>query len=314
MRSNKRNIMSPAPDAGDAIAILGLGKVGTAVGHLLKSAGYRIIAVTDQSPSALKQGILFTGGQACETLAEAATAANCMIITTSDDAIASVCREIVANGSVREGDKVIHMSGAGGLDLLAPARQVGAHVASIHPIQSFADVEGAIMNIPGSTFGITADDELREWAVSLVNALKGVPFFVPEGDKALYHAAACMASNYLTTLMHMVETTYGTLGLNRAEAIRAFWPLVRGTLLNIETRGAVEALTGPIARGDAGTIEKHLQALRKTLPDLLNAYCELGLMTVDMALEKGSLAHERAQTIKTLFKGGSTDEHAGKTQ
>lgn len=314
MKSNNRNIMTHDQYVGDAIAILGLGKVGTAVGHLLKSAGYRIIAVADQSPAALKKGIPFTGGQACETLVEAAAAANCKIITTTDDAIASVCREIVANGAVREGDKVIHMSGAGGLDLLAPARLAGAHVASIHPIQSFADVEGAIINIPGSTFGITADDELRAWAVSMVNALKGVPFFVPEKDKALYHAAACMASNYLTTLMHMVETTYQALGLSRKEAIRAFWPLVKGTLLNIETRGAIEALTGPIARGDAGTIEKHLQAIRETLPDLLNAYCELGLMTVDMALQKASLAHDRAQTIKTLLKGGITDEYPGETE
>ncbi len=312
---NSRNMMMQHQNATDTIAILGLGKVGTAVGHLLKSAGYRIIAAADQSPAALNKGIAFTGGQACKSLSEAAAAATSIFITTTDDAIASVCHEIVAGGAVSEGDKVIHMSGAGGLDLLAPARQAGAYVASIHPIQAFADVEGAIMNIPGSTFGITADEELREWAVSIVSALKGVPFFVTERDKALYHAAACMASNYLTTLMHMVETTYQALGLSRKEAIRAFWPLVRGTLLNIETRGAAEALTGPIARGDAGTIGKHLQALQKTLPGLLNAYCELGLMTVDMALQKGSLTRERAQTIKTLFKeGGSADEYAGKSE
>jgi predicted short-subunit dehydrogenase-like oxidoreductase (DUF2520 family) len=307
-------MMTQHENATDTIAILGLGKVGTAVGHLLKTAGYRIIAVADQSPDALNKGIPFTGGQACKNLSEAAAAATCIVITTTDDAIASVCHAIVKDGAVHKGDKVIHMSGAGGLDLLAPARRAGAHVASIHPIQSFADVEGAIINIPGSTFGITADDELREWAVSIVNALKGVPFFVPEKDKALYHAAACMASNYLTTLMYMVETTYQALGLSRKEAIRAFWPLVKGTLLNIETRGAIEALTGPIARGDAGTIEKHLQALQEALPDLLNAYCELGLMAVDMALQKSSLAHDRAQTIKTLLKGGITDEYAGKTE
>jgi predicted short-subunit dehydrogenase-like oxidoreductase (DUF2520 family) len=296
-------------DARDTIAILGLGKVGSAVGHLLKSTGYQIIAVADQSPAALKKGILFTGGKACKSLTEAAMAASCIIITTTDDAIAPVCHEIVLNGAVQEGNKVIHMSGAGSLDLLAPARQAGALVASIHPIQSFADVEGAIVNIPGSTFGITADDALREWSVSLVKALKGTPFFVPEKDKALYHAAACMASNYLTTLMHMVETTYQALGLSRKEAIRAFWPLVKGTLLNIETRDTIQALTGPIVRGDAGTIEKHLQALQETLPDLLNAYCELGLMTVDIALQKDSLTRNQAVTIKKLLKGGATNEH-----
>jgi predicted short-subunit dehydrogenase-like oxidoreductase (DUF2520 family) len=298
-------------DTADTLAILGLGKVGTAVGHLLKSAGYRIIAVADRSPAALEKGIPFTGGQACKSLAEAAGAATCVIITTTDDAIASVCREIVKEGAIRPGNKVIHMSGAGGLDLLAPAHEVGAFVASIHPIQSFADVEGAILNIPGSTFGITADGELREWAMGVVRALKGIPFFVPEQDKALYHAAACMASNYLTTLMHMVETTYQTLGLSRKEAVRAFWPLVRGTLLNIETRGAAESLTGPIARGDTGTIEKHLRAFRESLPDLLNAYCEMGQMTVDIALQQGFISPERAETIKTLFKGGVSDEYSG---
>jgi predicted short-subunit dehydrogenase-like oxidoreductase (DUF2520 family) len=295
----------------DTVALLGLGKVGTAVGHLLKAAGYPIVAVADQSSAAIEKGIPFTGGHACQKLSEAAAAATCIIITTTDDAIASVCREIVDNGAVQAGNKVIHMSGAGGLDLLTPAHQAGAYVASIHPIQSFADVEGAIVNIPGSTFGITADDELQDWAIAFVEMLGGFPFFIQETDKALYHAAACMASNYLTTLMHMVEATYQALGLSREEAIRAFWPLVRGTLLNIKARGTVEALTGPIARGDAGTIEKHLHALRETMPALFNAYCELGLMTVDIALQKGSLAPERAEIIKSFLKGGLTDEHTG---
>lgn len=309
MRDKGRTMMTHPKDARDTIAILGLGKVGTAVGHLLNSAGYQITAVADQSPAALKKGISFTGGKACKSLTEAALAASCIIITTTDDAIAAVCNEIVSNGAVQAGKKVIHMSGAGSIDLLAPARHAGALVASIHPIQSFADVEGAIINIPGSTFGITADEELREWSVSLVKALKGIPFFVPEEHKALYHAAACMASNYLTTLMHMVETTYQALGLNRKEAIRAFWPLVKGTLLNIETRGTIQALTGPIARGDAGTIDKHLQALQKTLPDLLNTYCELGLMTLDIAMQKGSLTRNQSETIKKQLKGGVTHEH-----
>jgi len=301
-------------NGGDAIAILGLGKVGTAVGCLLKSAGYRIAALADKSPAALETGAALTGGRPCKSSADAAMRANCIIITTMDDAITSVCQEIVTGGAVRKGDKVIHMSGAGGLDLLASARDVGAHTAGIHPIQSFADVEGAILNIPGSTFGITADHEIRDWAVTLVKALKGFPFFVPEKDKALYHAAACMASNYLTTLMYMVETIYQTLGLSREEALQAFWPLVRGTLSNIESRGAVQALTGPIARGDAGTIEKHLQALQETLPVLLNAYRELGLLTADMALQKSSLSIDRAETIKRLLKGGITDEHTWKTK
>lgn len=300
--------------ANESIAILGLGKVGTAVGHLLKSAGYRIAAVSDLSAAALEKGMAFTGGEAFPNPAEAAARATCIIITTMDDAIAAVCAEIVRHGAVEPGDKVIHMSGAGGLDLLAPARAAGAAVGSIHPIQSFADVEGAIRSIPGSTFGITADDALTDWAIAMVKALQGVPFFVPEQDKPLYHAAACMASNYLTALMHMVETVYRTLGLTHDEAVRAFWPLVKGTMSNIETKGAVGALTGPIARGDAGTIEKHLQAFRAALPGLLEPYCALGLITVEIALEKKTLSPDRAESIKKLLKGGSRDEHAGKVE
>lgn len=295
----------------DAIAIIGLGKVGTAVGHLLKKAGCEIVAVADKSGVAIEKGIPFTGGLACKSLAEAAAKADCIIISTTDDAIAPVCRTIADSGAIRAGSKIIHMSGAGGLDLLASARQAGAYTASIHPIQSFADVEGAILSIPGSTFGITADQELQEWSVGFVLALKGVPFFVPEESKALYHVAACMASNYLTTLMHMVETIYQRFGLSRREAVDAFWPLVRGTLVNIETKGTVGALTGPIARGDVGTIEKHLQALQAALPELMRSYCELGLLTVDIALEKGSLDPKRAQAIKKLFKEGAEYEHTG---
>jgi len=196
------------------------------------------------------------------------------------------------------------MSGAGGLDLLESARHAGASVASIHPIQSFADVEAAIRNIPLSTFGITADEEIREWSAELVRELGGIPFYVPETIKPLYHAAACMASNYLTTLIHMAEETYLSLGLSRDEAIRAFWPLVSGTLMNVKTRGSIQALTGPISRGDAGTIEQHIRVLREKLPTYLPAYCTMGLLTVDLAVKKETLSPEKAEMIKSILERG----------
>jgi predicted short-subunit dehydrogenase-like oxidoreductase (DUF2520 family) len=289
----------------DSIAIIGLGKVGTAVGYLLRTAGYTIVAVAGRSLENLRMGLRYTGGQVYTDNAEAASCAECVLITTSDDAIALVCEEISQKGALRAGKKVIHMSGAGGLDLLASARRAGAFVASIHPIQSFAHVEGAIKSIPGSTFGITADEEIKQWAEQMVRDIGGSPFQLADTDKALYHAAACLASNYLTTLMHTVEEIYQSLGMEREDALRAFWPLVRGTLENIETKGAVQALTGPISRGDAGTIEKHLSALRERLPGLLPLYCEMGIKTVDIGLKKKTLPPDKAEIIKTFLKGGS---------
>lgn len=289
----------------DSIAIIGLGKVGPAIGYLLRSAGYQIVAAADLSSENLRQGVKYTGGQACTDSAEAASLAECILITTGDDAIASVCEEIVRKGAVTAGKKVIHLSGVGGLDLLAAASRVGAHVASIHPMQSFANVEGAIKSIPGSAFGITADEAIGSWSANMVRDLGGTPFFISEEDKPLYHAAACLASNYLITLMYTVEEIYLSLGMkNQTEALNAFRPLVRGTMNNLETKGTVQALTGPIARGDAMTIEKHLTAFREKMPRLLPFYCIMGMQTVELGLIKKTLRPDKAEIIRNLLKEG----------
>ena len=297
--------MSSNADRKEGIAIIGLGKAGTAIGHLLHKAGYPIVAVVYRSLDSLEDRIRYTGGKAftADQKAEAAALATCIFITTPDDSIAAVCREIASQGGFKPGDKVIHMSGSGGLDLLDPATKAGALTASIHPMQSFADTEGAVRNISKSAFGITAVEGLRAWSASLVRELGGIPFEIPVEIKPLYHAAACMASNYLTTLMHMVEETYLSLGLTREEAIRAFWPLVLGTLRNIEAKGTVQALTGPISRGDVGTLEQHLAVFREKLPMYLPVYCTMGLQTVELAVQKKALSHERAEFIKTILKG-----------
>lgn len=289
-----------------AIAIIGTGKVGTAMGYLLRKAGYPIEAISDQSLQIMESAIAFTGGIMCQDPSEAARKASCILITTGDDAIAAAAETIARDETLGPGKTVLHMSGAGGLDLLSAAARKGAHVGSIHPIQSFASVQVAIQNIPGSTFGITCQDEIRPMAVQMVTDLGGIPFFVREEDRPLYHAAACMAGNYLTTLMHTAVEMYRVLGLEESAAVRAYWPLVKGTLANIETQGAVQSLTGPIARGDAGTVAKHLQALQERLPELVEVYCSLGKKTIDIGLKKGSLSRDRAEIIHhMLSKGGA---------
>jgi len=101
--------------------------------------------------------------------------------------------------------------------------------------------------------------------------------------------------------MHAAEEIYMSLGLSSDDAVRAFWPLVKGTIRNIESKGTVQSLTGPIARGDIGTVEKHLSALQENLEILIEFYCRTGLLTVDVALKKGTISRERALEIKSLF-------------
>ena len=290
--------------AGERFAILGPGKAGTAVGHLLRKAGHEITAVAGRRLEAARVAVSYTGGTATTDFAGAARGADCVLITTSDDAIETVCAAVSAAGGFRAGTKVVHTSGVGGLDILEAASRRGARVGCIHPIQTFADVGSAIAKIPGSTFGVTADAEILSWADGIVGDLGGRPFHVAAEDKPLYHAAACMASNYLVTLMYLVEEVYGRMGLSRDEARRAFWPLVKGTIANVEDRGAIPSLTGPIARGDAGSIRKHLRGIRTRFPEMMNLYREMGLFTAEVAGRKGAVTQDRLAEIRAILKGG----------
>ena len=301
-------VFSGAAMEKDRIAIIGLGKVGSALGFLLRSAGHDIVAVSDCSAEALRSGILYTGGLPCTDAASAAAHADSVFITTTDDAIKTVCDEMAGKGVFSPGKRVVHASGAGGLDLLEAARQSGAYVASIHPLQSFADVRGAIENIPGSTFGITAQKEIESWTIQIVRDLGGTFFFVPDEDKPLYHVAACIASNYLVTLIYIVRSIHHHLGLRGDDAVKSFWPLVRGTINNIEHRGVEHSLTGPIARGDVGTIEKHLAAIDAKLPWLSQLYREMGIFTTRLGLENDLVSDQKARAIISLLKGTTPHE------
>jgi predicted short-subunit dehydrogenase-like oxidoreductase (DUF2520 family) len=290
-------------------AIIGLGKVGTAIGHLLNKSGHKIIAVSDKSTAALKRALPYTGGEAFRDAKKAVIGADIILITTPDDIIADACNEI-ANPDLVGEKFVFHMSGAGGLDLLEAAQNAGASVASIHPLQSFSSIDTAINNIPGSIFGITADKKAQKKAGVIVRDLNGIPINISPAQKPLYHAAACFASNYLVSLLNVVETIYESIGISKKNAQKAYLPLVYGTLKNVASSGSIQALTGPIARGDAGTINKHITALEKSQSQYSPLYCALGLVTIDIARKKGTLSSKQAKIINNLLKGVIDYEHS----
>jgi len=283
-------------------AIIGTGMVGTAIGFLLKKAGYKVAVIYDKSPAALKRALPYTGGNIARKPSEILQQADYILITTPDDFIASACRDIAASPDIK-GKFVFHMSGGGGLDLLEAAKKAGASVASIHPLQSFSSIEQAIKNISGSYFGVTADKKASTHAKNIINKLGGIPIVISNNQKPLYHAAACFASNYLVSLMNIVESIYQSIGIQGKDSKKAYLPLVYGSLKNIEKSGTVFSLTGPIARGDCGTIEKHLSAIHKKLPQYASLYSTLGLVTVEIARQKGTLNAGQAKKIISLLKG-----------
>jgi predicted short-subunit dehydrogenase-like oxidoreductase (DUF2520 family) len=290
-------------------AIVGAGMVGTAIGYLLKKAGYEIVAIADKSAAALRRAQSYTGGKAYRKPQEILHEADCILITTPDDIILSVCKDIALSPLIK-GKYIFHMSGAGGLDLLEPAKKAGAAVASIHPLQSFSSIDNAIQNIPSSYFGITADAKAKTRAETIVLALGGKPIYISSKQKSLYHAAACVASNYLVSLLNVVESIYQSIGISEKDAKKAYLPLIYGSLKNIELSGSIQALTGPIVRGDSGTIQKHVDAINANLPQYASLYSSLGLVTVNLARKKGTLNLRQAKKISDILKGVVNHEHA----
>jgi predicted short-subunit dehydrogenase-like oxidoreductase (DUF2520 family) len=289
------------------IAIIGAGTVGTAVGATLQSRGYKIAAVAAKSQASLDRAASYLDAHATNDIAEAAGLGDLIFITTSDDSIKDACDDIGARGGFSVDDIVFHMSGALPLSALAAAERYGAKTGCIHPMQTFATVDSAIERLPGSVFGVTADDEALTTADEIIDALGSEKVMVKDEDKAIYHAAACVVSNYLVSLVHLGEGLYGEIGIEKEMARKAFLPLLKGTVVNIANYGPAEALTGPIARGDIGTIARHLEALQRTAPWALPAYREMGLYTVRVAVEKGTVDENTAIELTRLLETPDAD-------
>jgi len=281
------------------IGFIGAGTVGTALAVLLSQKGYEFIGASRRNPaSAGKSRRVVSNLHLLDSNQEVADRADLTFITTPDDAIGKVVSEIKWTA----GRNVVHCSGADSLDVLEPARKSGTHVGSFHPLQTFAGLTQAVENLPGSTFALEGEEPLLTTLKDMVNALGGRWIQLKSGDKVAYHAAAVFASNYLVTLVKMATDLWKTFSIPPDQATEALLPLIRGTINNIEKIGIPQCLTGPIARGDTGTVNKHIKVLREATPALLFPYKELGLQTVPIALAKGRISDKQSMEMEAILK------------
>ncbi len=282
------------------IGFVGAGTVGSALAIRLAEQGYPIVAVSSRNQSSAgKLAGRIVHCRVAEKNQEVAELADLVFITTPDDAIASVVNAM----QWRPGQMVVHCNGASSTDILENARRAGALVGSFHPLQTFADLAEALENLPGSAFAIEAEEPLHELLAKMALDLDGQSFRLHAEDKVLYHAAAVIASNYTVALMKMATDLWGTFGIPASQATHALLPLLRGTVNNIDKIGLPNCLTGPIARGDVGTLRNHLDALGERGPGMIEAYRQLGLQTIPIALAKGRIGQETAREIKALLEG-----------
>lgn len=278
------------------MALVGAGRVATAVGVLLGRAGHRVVAAAGREASRARVERHLPGTTLLPA-AEAARAARIVIIGVPDDHIEETSAELAGDGAVGAGQHVIHLSGSVPLEALSAARSAGAGVLSMHPLQSFPDVETGIERLPGSGIGITAAAEPEaELGEALARDVGAVPFRLEDTVKPLYHSAAVFSANYLVAVQGLAELVMRRSGI--VDPLPLLESLARTSFDRAFSMGPGTALTGPAARGDAGTIERNLEALSRDAPEAVEAYVSLAAVAARLARDAGRIDQEDVRRIE----------------
>jgi predicted short-subunit dehydrogenase-like oxidoreductase (DUF2520 family) len=281
------------------VAVIGAGRVGTALAVRLRDAGHRIVGVSGRGGTAERVARYLPGVPMIDPAAVAGVA-DVAIIGTPDDRIEETAAAMAGKAPAWEGRFVAHLSGATSLDVLSAVRSGGAEVLSIHPLQTFPDVEAALARIPGSGIAITALSEAGYRLGERLGAdVGGRPFRLADEAKPLYHAAAVFASNYLVAITAVADELFRDAGLT--EPAELFLPLQRATLDNVAALGPAGALTGPAVRGDAGTVARNLEAVAKHAPEAVPAYVALADVALELAHRSGRLSAEARARVEEVL-------------
>jgi predicted short-subunit dehydrogenase-like oxidoreductase (DUF2520 family) len=280
------------------VGIVGVGAVGSVLARALAHAGVDVVAVASRRPERAAY-VAASLPRKVEALSpqDVVEQTDLVFLTVPDDAIQQICESL----RWRQNVAVVHCSGALSTSVLAAAAEAGAETGSCHPFQPFTLDGTPDDHLVGCMFGIEANEPLRALLGNLVERVGGWPLFLESDGKASYHMAAVFASNYVVALAAAAVDLLRALGTSPDDAMRGVLPILRGTLDNLKRQGVPHGLTGPIARGDSGTIALHLQVLAERHPELLPAYIELGRLTVPVARARGTLSDPAAASLLALF-------------
>ena len=284
-----------------AIGIAGTGRMARALGRVLFSRGVPISAVGGRDALHTAEAVDFIGGGVPVKLHNLPSWTSCILIAVSDDAIPAVVDQVVFGGFAN--GLALHTCGAHNPEVLAPLREHGNAIGVLHPLVGVPQAERGVLAMPGATFACAGDADALEWALELVDILEGRTIAVDPARWHLYHAAAAIAGNYQCTLADAAMELLEQAGVPRSEALPAFASFLRATTESILTLGPAQALPGPISRGDAGTIRRHVEALAAAGSPTTNAlYAAAGLRTIEVARRKGTLSESAAEEISAILK------------
>jgi len=278
------------------IGVIGAGRVGAVLGAALARADHRVVAASGVSAAAKDRiARLLPAARVVPADAVARAATDLLIVAVLDDALAAVVGGLASTGALHAGQVVAHTSGAHGLAVLAPVADAGARPLALHPAMTFTGQAGDVDRLTaGVSLGVTAPVDLRPLAERLVRDLGGTVEWVAEADRPLYHAALAHGANHLVTLVNDALDRLRDAGVAQPEKVLG--PLLRAALENTLRMGD-GALTGPVSRGDAGTVAKHLDRLAATAPESLPPYVALARRTADRAIAVGRLRPVDAESL-----------------
>jgi predicted short-subunit dehydrogenase-like oxidoreductase (DUF2520 family) len=310
-------------------AVVGAGRLGASFALALRDCGARVVAFSADTAEGRARAEGWLGGTAAPSLHDvAATHPDLYLLAVPDRALPAVAADLAQLLAARSADAaapgsdssrlvvVAHTSGATSVEVLDSCRRAGAATLAFHPLQTFSDPATGRARFAGAAVALTPgdaapDSEATRMGFELAHALGAKPFLLSDDKRALYHAAASVACNYLVTLEHEAKRLFVAAGLPEDQALELFLPLVRATLDNVARQGTVTALTGPLSRGDLETVEGHLSALRSDAPDLLPLYRSLGLATLDLVRARDEVPPEAIAELAALLNESSHPRRSG---
>lgn len=273
------------------IGIIGAGKLGSALAIALSKSDFNISGVFSKSSESCQLLCEKLGMVMENSFDKVILNSEIIFLSIPDNYIDSMATEIAAYFKPEsiKGKVFFHLSGALTSEALKPLENMGSFTGSFHPIQTFADRDNGWQKLYNCFFGFEGCGKAGEYAKTIVDKLNGRLILIKKEQKTLYHAAACMISNYSVTLFYVMRQMLIKTGMDEEEAVKAFMPLLKNTVDNIERLGDINALTGPVSRGDYKVVGQHLESLSNEMPEYEDIYRLLGRETVKIALQKGTI-------------------------
>lgn len=282
------------------VAVIGPGRVGTLLAAALTRAGHRIVAAGGGGLESRERfASRFAGTRTGSDVADLVRGVDLVLITTPDDVVATVADGLAAVDAVHEGQRMVHAAGSLGLDVLERPALAGARTAACHPAQTVPDAGADPDALVGAAWAVTARPADRAWAHDLVEQVGGTPHDLPDAARLLYHAGLTVGSNAVGAVVTVARRLLLAAGIDDPAAFLG--PLVTASTRHTVERGAA-ALTGPVTRGDAGTITRHLEVLDADLPEFATAYRALSRVILDQV--RPSLAEDQVTALEAALGDG----------